>query len=209
MMATVSHKTIISAYVLTLILSLLMPSSCIRYSDDEIPEPPSSVSSDTTQIDVDSVYLVSVEYMYGEWRSQYVGFDLRQMKASAIRRLVFFSEDGFYDSHVQGILSVNDSITTYKEFEHEHGAYFFDDAKHTMKYSLEYDSLLNFATDKLEYFPGKILPGIGQVKDYEELIWFSKEKDGKRDWIRIDENLVTEDNHTARVIYVMRNRNEE
>lgn len=196
--------------VLVLAFSCIMATSCIKDADDEEQlKPPATDTipdTDSTLVVVDSVFKASAEYMQGEWMAQYVGFDLRQMKTSAIRRLVFFSPDGYYDSHVQGIVDIEDTITTYKEFEHEHGTYFFDVNRQLMEYAIEYDSLLNFASDLLEYSPGKMRPGSGLVKKYSEEIWFSREKEGKRDWVRKDENLMSIGDHTVSIIYIMKNQ---
>jgi len=199
----------LSLCVFILAFSCILATSCIKDADDEgQPKPPAIDTipdTDSTLVVVDSVFKPSAEYMHGEWMAQYVGFDLRQMKTSSIRRLVFFSPDGYYDSHVQGIVDIEDSITAYKEFEHEHGMYSFDASRQLMKYTVEYDSLLNFGSDQLEYNPGKMRLGVGLVKEYYEEIWFSKEKDGKRDWVRKDDNLVSADNHSANIIYIMKN----
>lgn len=196
--------------VFVVAFSCIMATSCIKDADNEGQSKPPATDTipdtDSTLVVVDSVFKASAKYMQGEWMAQYVGFDLRQMKTSAIRRLVFFSPDGDYDSHVQGIVDIEDTITTYKEFEHEHGMYSFDESRQLMKYTIEYDSLLNFLSDQLEYSPGKIYPGVGLVREYDEEIWFSKEKDGKRDWVRKDDNLVSTDDHSANIIYIMKNQ---
>lgn len=212
-MKFLKYRTIkTSADFLTFAMACLVVTSCIPRDEDDFPLPPAPdplpAVSDTAQIDIDSIFTPTTEYMHGEWMAQYEGFDLKQMRTSSIRRLMFFSPDGFYDSHVQGIVNIEDTITSYKEFEHEHGTYSYDSAKRILSYKIEYDSLLNFATDRLEYSPGKIVMGTGLVKEYDEMIWFSKEKEGNRDWIRKDDNLVTEDNHSINVIYVMKSRNE-
>ena len=201
----------LSPCIFILGFSCILAASCIKDADDENqPKPPSidtiPTKTDSTLVVIDSVFKASAEYIQGEWMAQYAGFDLKQMKTSAIRRLVSFSPDGYYDSHVQGIVDIEDTITTYKEFEHEHGRYSFDVSRQVMRYTIEYDSLLNFGSDQLEYSPGKMRPGVGLIKEYDEEIWFSKEKEGKRDWIRRDENLVSTDNHSANIIYIMKNQ---
>ena len=186
--------------------------SCIKDSDDEEqPTPPEDtpVVTDTTVVQVDSTFIASAEYMVGEWMSQYVGYDLQQSiisgndVVSAIRRLVFFSPNGFYESHVQGIVNTEDTITIYKEFEHEYGVYSFDEERQMMTYTVEYDSLLNFSADRMEYHNGKV-KGTVTIPQYGERIWFSGEKDGLRDWIREDDNLMSVEEHTARLVYSMK-----
>ncbi len=200
--------------VFVLAFSCIMATSCIKNSDDnDQPKPPVNdsipMNTDSTAVDIDRTFKATVEYMQGEWMAQYAGYDPQQSQAtgmevvSAIRRLVTFSPEGFYDSHVQGIVDVQDTITIYKEFEHEHGTYSFNADKQVMKYVIEYDSLLNFGTDKMEFFPGKRGPG-GLVKEYDEEIGFSKEVDGKRDWIRKDLELMSTEDHSANVIYIMK-----
>lgn len=191
----------------------LMFSSCIKDANDdkEQPTPPEEIPVvvDSTAVQVDSAFIASTEYMVGNWMAQYVGYDPQQSMASgsdvvsAIRRLVFFSPDGFYESHVQGIVNTEDTITFYKEFEHESGTYSFDEERQMMSYTVEYDSLLNFATDRMEYHSGKV-KGPVTIPQYGERIWFSGENDGLRDWIREDDNLMSVKEHTARLIYSMK-----
>lgn len=195
-----------------LAVSNFLAVSCISDADDnEHPTPPEEtlVATDSAAVQIDSAFIASAEYMAGEWMSQYVGYDPQQSKASgsdvvsSIRRLVFFSPDGFYESHVQGIVNMKDTITLYKEFEHEYGTYSFDEERQMMTYTVEYDSLLNFGTDKMEYHNGKV-KGPVTIPQYGERMWFSVEKEGLRDWIREDDNLMSVKEHTARLIYSMK-----
>lgn len=205
---------IFSPCILILGLSCIFAASCINDADDgDQPKPPSTdtipTNTDSTLVVVDSAFVASSGYMTGEWMAQYVGYDPQQSMASgsdvvsAIRRLVFFSPNGFYESHVQGIVNTEDTITLYKEFEHEYGTYSFDEERQMMTYTVEYDSLLNFGTDKMEYHNGKV-KGPVTIPLYVERIWFSVEKDGLRDWIREDDNLMSVKEHTARLIYSMK-----
>lgn len=188
--------------------------SCIKDADDEErPTPPEDdetpVLIDSATVLIDSAFMASKEYMAGEWMAQYVGYDPQQSMASgsdvvsAIRRLVYFSPDGFYESHVQGIVNIEDTVTLYKEFEHEFGTYSFDAERQMMTYTVEYDSLLNFGTDVMEYHNGKVR-GAVTIPQYGERIWFSVEKDGLRDWIREDDNLMSAEENSARLIYSMK-----
>ena len=189
-----------------LIFSIL---SCIKDANsNDLAQPPEKdttiVATDSTAVRIDSTFKATKEYLIGEWMAPYTGYDPLQRKTSSIRRLVFFSTDGSYDSHVQGIVDVEDTITTYKEFEHEHGTYSFDEQTQLMKYSIEYDSLLNFATDQLEFYPGKMRPGMNILTEHNEKLWFSHEEEGRRDWVRTDENLVASDSLAVNVIYIMK-----
>lgn len=195
-----------------LLFALCIPVACIPDDADNgelSPLYPDSVVLDSTNIIVDSVFVANTEDVIGEWMAQYVGYDPQQSMASgndvvsAIRRLVFFSPDGFYESHVQGIVNTEDTITLYKEFEHEYGAYSFDEERQMMTYTVEYDSLLNFGADRMEYHSGKV-KGPVTIPQYSERIWFSVEKDGLRDWIREDDNLMSVEEHTARLVYSMK-----
>lgn len=197
--------------ILLCVLFSSLTESCIKDADDEEPGHPSKedtviINVDSTQVVADSTFKATLSYLTKEWMSEYVGYDPMQNANSAIRRLVYFSPDGTYDSHVQGVNGLQqDSLVSYKEFEHEHGLYSFDMDKQIMTYQVEYDSLLNFFTDKLEYNAGKVIQGVGVQTEYIEAIRFSFEKDGKRDWIRIDDNLRSIDDHSAKLIYIMKN----
>lgn len=201
--------------LIILAISSIIAVSCIKDADDDeerpIPPEDTPVTTDSTAVQVDSVFTTSTEYMVGEWMAQYVGYDPQQSMASgcdvvsAIRRLVYFSSDGFYESHVQGIVNTEDTITLYKEFEHEYGTFAFDEERQMMTYTVEYDSLLNFNTDQMEYHNGKV-KGLVTIPQYGERIWFSGEKDGLRDWIREDDNLMSVEEHSARLIYSMKRK---
>ncbi len=211
-----NSKNISSAVLFTNILLCLFLSintvSCIKNADDEeIPTPPDNtpIATDSTVVQIDSAFVAKAEYMLGEWMAQYVGYDPMQSMSSgsdvvsAIRRLVYFSPDGFYESHVQGIVNIEDTIALYKEFEHEYGTYSFDEEQQMINYTVEYDSLINFYTDQMEYHNGKV-KGLVTLPQYGERIWFSDENDGMRDWIREDENLMSVEKHTTRLIYSMK-----
>lgn len=196
--------------ILTLVLLCSLFYSCIKNADNnESPYPPinpAEEKTDSTTVIIDSLFKTPIEYMYGEWMAQYTGYDTRQAKTSLIRRVVVFSPDGSYDFHVQGIMDITDTINFFKDFEHEHGTYSFDTNEQIMSYTIEYDSLLNFASDELEFNSGKMQPGVGLITEYKERIWFSKENEGKRDWIRKDDNLVSPDDHSANIIYIMKRK---
>ena len=207
-------KSVEIVCIIAIFICFLLSSSCIKDSDDnDLPTPPNNggipLTTDSTTIVTDSAFMASKDYMTGEWMAQYIGYDPQQSMSSgsdvvsAIRRLVFFSPNGFYESHVQGIVNMKDTIALYKEFEHEYGTYSFDEKRQMMTYTVEYDSLLNFGTDKMEYHNGKV-KGPVTIPLYVERMWFSVEKDGLRDWIREDDNLMSVKEHTARLIYSMK-----
>ena len=143
----------ICAIILVITMALPMCFSCIGSADDDTPSPPAPdtlvVATDSTEVLIDSLYAASKENIEGEWMGQYIGYDSRQGTTSAIRRMVYFAPDGFYDSHVQGIANIADTIMEYKEFEHEHGTYSFDAESQVMTFLVEYDSLLDFRNDVL------------------------------------------------------------
>lgn len=187
---------------------LFLVTSCIGYADkDDEPEaePADPVVIDTTAIKVDSAYQVTAEDLHGEWMAQYTGYDPQQDKTSTIRRLVAFLPDGSYNSHVLGILDITDSTKTFKEFEHEHGTYAFNEKRQMMTYYVDYDSLINFASDQMERHQGKLM-GPTEITQYGERITFSLPIYGKRYWIRADGNLMTTDDHDARLYYIMQNQ---
>lgn len=195
------RESLIALFVMSImcISSLTVIISCIGSADDDTPSPPApdtlAVAIDSTEVLIDSLYAASKENIEGEWMGQYIGFDARQRTTSAIRRMVYFAPDGFYDSHVQGIANIADTIVEYKEFEHEHGTYSFDTESQMMTFQVEYDSLLDFRNDVLVLNPMKA--------NWTERMWFSYPEEGRRDWIRTDESLTVPDDHTARVVYKM------
>lgn len=184
--------------------------SCIKDADEEELTPPikqDTIVVDTTFVLTDSTFRATSTFFYGEWFSEYFGFDPMQKTNSAIRRIVTFYSNGEYDSHVQGVNNYSqDNIQEYKEFEHEHGFFSFDEENQLMKYSVEYDSILNFFSDQLEFHAGKVIQGGGEKKEYNENIRFSIEKDGKRDWIRMDDNLMSVTDPSKRLVYTMKNQ---
>lgn len=205
-------KCKIIPFMLLCIFSSLNTASCIKDADNEESEQPQKpdtvvVDVDSTKVVADSTFKATSPFFIGEWLAEYVGYDPMQDGNSAIRRLISFSSDGFYDSHVQGSNGIQqDNTAVYREFEHEHGTYSFDVEKQLMTYRVEYDSLLNFFTDKLEFNAGKVVQGIGVQKEYNEAIRFSMEKEGKRDWIRVDDNLRSTEDHSNKLVYIMKNQ---
>ena len=189
--------------------------SCIKDADDDpAPQPPQpepAVVTDTTTVVADSAFLATRQYLIGTWQSEYLGFDTLQSASfdkkvvSRIRRFVYFAEDGTYDSHVQGIVDI-DTTTNFMELEHEHGTFDFNEARQLMTYRVEYDSVVNFKSEQLQFFPGKMIQGKGVFQQYDERLLFSVEKDGQREWIRLDDNLRALDNHEAQLVYTMKNR---
>ena len=203
--------------IIVIVMSLLLAvSSCIKDEQDEeqfvppIDEPP--VSADSATIAIDSTFQISMQDLYGEWQTEYDGFDPQQSfyqgkdVVSRIRKDFKFTDDGFYESHVQGIANIADTtITEFIEFEHEYGRFSYDEQRQVMKYFVEYDSLINFRTDSLEFHAGKVR-GQNELSEYDERIWFSVEQEGKRGWIRIDDNLLPVDNHATSLYYIMKKR---
>lgn len=178
--------------------------SCIKDADSETA-PSQASTEENGSIRVDSTFVALEARFIGEWYGEYQGYDPKQEKVSAIRRMVRFLPDGTYESHVQGILDKTEDIEDYKEFEHERGTFSFDEGKQMMVYTVEYDSLLNFETEKMEHHAGKLRMDI-ELPQYGERVYFSKEKEGKRDWVRTDDNLFVEENHDIQLIYVMKNQ---
>lgn len=197
--------------VMLLITSLIFTAnSCIKNALDEETSPPEIIvpdSIDSTIVTIDSTFFATTSFMLKTWMGEYVGYDLMQGKMSAIRRQILFSPEGFYDNHVQGAnFTEEDSIIEYKEFEHEHGIFTFDSVRQVMTYTVEYDSLLNFATDQMIFYPGKMIQGTGLVQTYEENVHFSLIREGRRDWIRKDDNLVSLEDHSNQLIYIMKSQ---
>lgn len=194
------------------VYSCMIMSSCIKNADDgedkPKPEPTDTIPvvNDSTAIVIDSAFVASVGDMVTEWMASYTGFDIRQNVNSMIRRNVAFSENGTYECHVQGIVDMEDTLS-YKELEHERGTYAFDVERQMMTYQVEYDSLLDFRSDQMVFYPGKMLNGMTQVASYDERIYFTAEKEGKRSWVRTDDNLMSPIDHTVRLVYLM-NRSE-
>lgn len=199
--------------VINIVICILISAnivSCIKDAEETepiIPIPSDTVSLDSSLIVADSCFIASASFLEGEWMAEYVGYDIMQGVNSAIRRVMRFYADGSYDSHVQGINGYDpENMVDFKEFEHEHGLYIFNEEQQLMSYYVEYDSLLNFQTDLLEFHNGKVMPGGRTVTEYNEFIVFSFEKEGRRDWIRVDENLMSIDNYSVRLVYIMKNQ---
>ena len=184
--------------------------SCIKDADDDNQEPGNSImpsSTDNTPlVERDVTFTANLDYIIGEWMAEYSGYDPMQKAVSTIRRSVAFNEDGTYDSHIQGVNGTQEGRMTYKEFEHEHGTYAFDETKQVMTYHVEYDMLLNFLNDEMERYPGKVGQDKELLQEYDETICFSYENEGRRDWIRIDDNLRSEEDNSGNLIYVMRHQ---
>ena len=191
---------------------MLAFSSCIgdEDSDEHSAKDDSTTSqttTDDTEIVVDSSFYAPNEYLTGEWIGEYVGYDAMQDTVSTIRRQVNFSDDGYYSSVVQGIIGyAEDEDAQFNCFEREQGHYTYDASSRTITYKVEYDSLINFRTNQMEYNPGKVIHGVGVLSEYSERVFFSPLRSEKRQWVRTDEQLKRNDNHSVPFIYLMNRR---
>lgn len=187
------------------ILSVVVPVlySCIG-SDDSMENVPGKVSKeDTLKNEVDSVYMASKDYLIGEWLGEYSGFDARQDTMCRIKRRIAFSENNEYECIVLGVLGLSEEDGEYALFEREAGFFNYDEGTGVMTYYVGYDSVINYLTQRLDSFPGKKIEGKGIFETYQERIYFSESKDGLRRWIRIDENLFSEEESLVQLIYSM------
>ncbi|MBO4907532.1 MAG: hypothetical protein J5486_10985 [Bacteroidaceae bacterium] len=190
---------------ISLVLSLC---ACIP-DDDDISSSAGSETFDSTLVIIDSAFTADKEFLVGEWRAEYLGFDAnpRQQTLCKIQRHTKLHPDGSYDNYVRGLmLKESDSTeqhTQFIDFEHEHGTYLLIQENRMLYYQVEYDSLVNFLTGKLEYNPGKLRVGEGILSQYEESIWFTPEHNRQRRWVRFDETLRNAEDSTSALYYMM------
>lgn len=181
--------------------------SCISDADDEDPPERENDTiindTDTTSIRIDSLFRCGKSFILREWMAEYTGYDSAQNVISSIRRFMRLSEGDVYECHVQGIVNTADTFGM-KELEHEAGKFVFDEDRQTLTYLVGYDSLINFETGKMEFHSMKMHQDGTMASTYQERLWFTKEHDGKRGWIRVDDNLYDINNHDERLIYQMK-----
>lgn len=182
---------ITSRYFLSGLTIIFCLSSCIpRATDEELlelfPTAPVDTISDVRKY-IDSSFIAPLEMLHGTWTANYSGFDPQQDSLSNIRRQFVLSVDGNYDNYVQGI--IGSSRTDFTPFEHEHGTFRYDEQTGYISYKVEYDSIVDFHTGKYQYFPFKMSATIMGVREYSEKVWFTVAANGRRAWVRQDENL--------------------
>ncbi len=199
-----------NGFLMLLIASTIVAfalTGCISDADDEDTPARENdtiiIDTDTTSIRIDSLFRCGKSFIQREWMAEYAGFDSAQNVISSIRRFMRLSQGDIYECHVQGIVNTADTFGM-KELEHEAGTFVFDEERQTLTYLVDYDSLINFESGKMEFHPEKMWQDGTMDKTYNERVWFTNEHDGKRGWIRVDDNLYDLSNHDERLIYQMK-----
>ncbi len=150
---------------------------------------------------IDSNFIPEVSYLHGRWAGEYEGWDMIQETNTTIRRGLTLNPDSTYTNLIGGKMKkFNDEV--FIKFESEGGKYIYDQSVGTITYYVEYDSLLNFRDqtyivyNKKHYFTR-------DNSSYTEKVQFTRDVDGKRHWIAVDDNFPSPANADLGLLYVM------
>ena len=149
----------------------------------------------------DPSFFPEVAYLHATWLGEYEGWDVHQRTITKIKRLLTLRSDGTYTNLIQGVL-VATGKTDYIDFEHEHGNYTYTENARVVTYTVESDSLLDFASQQFVGYTKKHYID-HETTVYTEQPLFTKEKERRRKWITRDDNLVSADDKKSPIVYAM------
>lgn len=175
------------------LLSLLMVSttvctSCIKDEDEEeikLVDP-----AKDEDLVIDESYHATLSFLQKTWTGTYSGYDENQKANTNIQRKLELRSDGTYINTIEGILvSKSDDKSDYTFFEKEKGTYKYN-GTNSITYNVTEDSLINYQTEKLEYFSKKHSRAGGSdtsndLSTYTEEVQFNN-KAGEYRWVTKD-----------------------
>ena len=177
-------------------------SSCIGDDDDII------LNENVENIEIDQSFKASQDFLQASWRGEYSGRDENQKAETNIKRLLILNKNGTYINRIQGILvNKTSNKTEYTDFEIEKGSYTYDGSS-VIRYKVEVDSLINYQTEKLEYFSkkhsysGSSTDTSKDVSTYTEEVQFQN-SNGYYQWVTKDVYLSNIKGDDLDLIFIM------
>lgn len=191
-------------YLLSLlIMSAIVCASCIG-DDDEV-----ELNPNVDKFEVDESFKASASYLQASWQGEYSGYDENQKANTNIRRLLVLNSDGTYENTVQGILvNKTSNKAQYTDFEKEYGTYYYN-GSNTITFNVSVDSLINYQTEKLEYFSkkhsysGSSTDTSKDVSTYTEGVQFQTSQ-GDHQWITKDVYLSNLKGRDLELFFIMK-----
>lgn len=125
-----------------------MGAVCVSCGSDD-PEPvktePGTSLEETFK--VDSTYKPTASYVQNTWAGEYEGYDAAQEMTTKIKRKLVLNPNRTYVNTIEGIL-VSTGKDEYTAFEKEEGTYTYDVISGMVTYTVRYDSLIDYKTQK-------------------------------------------------------------
>ena len=169
-------------------------------SDVENPSKPILSNVDAEQY-IDASYSPSVSEIQKAWVGDYEGWDTNQSKNTKIKRLLILQPNNSYINVIQGIL-VESGKDQYTDFEHERGTYSYNARTQTITYSVQSDSILDYAKGKMDGYRGKKFYDHTDG-NYTEKVAFSTIQNKQRSWISHDTYLQSLTDKSINIAFIM------
>ena len=186
-----------------LAMASLAFTSCIDPDDDV------KLNDNVDQFEIDESFKASSSYLQASWQGEYSGYDENQKANTNIRRLLVLNSDGTYVNIIQGILvSKTNNKTQYTDFEKEYGTYHYN-GYNTITYNVQVDSLINYQTEKMEYFSkkhsysGSSTDTSKDVSNYTEGVQFQT-SNGDHQWVTKDVYLSNLKGSDLELFFIMK-----
>lgn len=187
-----------------LAMASLAFTSCIKDDDDDV-----KLNDNVDQFEIDESFKASSSYLQASWQGEYSGYDENQKANTNIRRLLVLNSDGTYVNIIQGILaSKTNNKTQYTDFEKEYGTYHYN-GYNTITYNVQVDSLINYQTEKMEYFSkkhsysGSSTDTSKDVSNYTEGVQFQT-SNGDHQWVTKDVYLSNLKGSDLELFFIMK-----
>ena len=172
---------------------------CTEQGDEYGPEP--VMYESTPEPVVDTSFIPEISYLYGLWAAEYEGWDNVQETNVTIRRGLTLNPDSTYTNLVGGKMEkFNDK--GFMKLESEGGKYIYNQSAGIITYYVEYDSVLNFPDQNFTVYSKKHYYD-REESSYTEKVGFSREVDGKRKWITVDDHFTSSTNIGLEFLYAM------
>lgn len=174
--------------------------------DEKKPEPTTNpVQPITNNVDaeknIDDSYSPTISEIQKQWAGSYEGYDTNQEQNTKIKRLLTLLPNNTYINIIQGVL-VESGKSDYVDFEHEYGTYSYNSRTKTITYTVQYDSLLDYGTQKFDGYRGKKYYDHTDG-NYTEKVAFSTIQNGQRSWISHDTYLQSLTDRTINIAFAM------
>lgn len=187
------------SYVVALVLGSFMLCACPDPDTDPIPDP-----DPIRDFNIDESHIPSSETLQTTWFGEYSGWDAVQEKDTKIGRTLVLNPNGTYTNVIQGSLDGKELIN----FESEKGTYTYNGSTGIITYTVQYDSLLNYQTQKMIGYAKKHYysadgNNTDDKKNYTEKTTFTKPTNGKRQWVVKDTYLQQLTAETLELFFLM------
>lgn len=187
------------------VLPCAMVMSCGDDGDDSKSDPEAPETAITNNVDaekyIDASYSPSLSEIQKSWAGEYEGYDSNQKKNTKIKRMLVLEPNNRYVNIIQGVL-IESGKSEYVDFEHEKGTYSYNARTKTITYTVEADSVLDYAKQYFNGYRGKKYYDHTDG-NYTETVSFSALKDGQRAWITRDTYLQSLTDRTINIAFAM------